>query len=705
MKIRGPIFFSILFVGLLVAAYFPTVKNAEKEAILMQTLLDGLNQLHYQPQKIDDDFSEKVYDIYLDKLDGSRRFLTQVEVAQLEAYRQQLDEEANAGTFEFFDLSMKLMENGLARAQKYYRAYLEQPFDFSVAEGVELSGEKRDFAKDEAELEDYWRKFMKYETMVRLNQKIEDQEEKEAGEETMVKGLDEMGEEARAKVLEIYDDIFRRLNRLKRSDWFSDYLDAFANVYDPHTGYFKPLDKENFDMRLSGQYEGIGARLLEEGDYTKVTEVMVGGPAWKGKQLSENDMIMKVAQGDEEPVDIQGMLTNEVVKLIRGKKGTEVQLTVKKLDGTIAVIPITRDVVIMEEQYAKSLILDGSVEGTKVGYIQLPTFYANFNNRKEGRSCAKDISVELSKLKAEGVSGIILDLRFNGGGSLYDVVKMSGFFIEKGPVVQVKSRTHESQVLNDKDPGVEWDGPLVVMVNNFSASASEILAAALQDYDRAVIVGSNSTFGKGTVQRFIDLDRAVMGLDNIKPLGQVKLTIQKYYRVDGGSVQLKGVSPDIILPDNYYYLQTGEKEEKFPMKWTEIEPAKFDQDVFVIDSGLREDLKKNSKTRVAANPVFQKILQNAERLKAQREFTNYPLKLDEYDAYLDGVEEKSENFKKLFEEKINGGIRNLHADLEYIAGDDTRKARNKEFIETVSKDVYIDETINIISDLIMAATK
>ena len=705
MKVRGPIFFSILFVGLLVAAYYPTVKNAEKEAILMQTILGGLNQFHYQPQKIDDGFSEKVYEIYLSKLDGSRRFLTREEVDQLETYRDRLDDEADAGTFEFFDLSMKLFQNGLDRAQNYYRAYLAQPFDFSVEETVELSGDKRDFAKNEAELEEYWRKFMKYETMVRLNQKIEDQEEEEKGEETMRKSVDEMEAESRAKVLEIYDDIFSRLNRLKRSDRFSDYLDAFANVYDPHTGYFKPLDKENFDMRLSGQYEGIGARLLEDGDYTKVTEVMVGGPAWKGKQLSENDVIMKVAQGDEEPVDIMGMLTNDVVKLIRGKKGTEVRLTVKKLDGTVAVIPIVRDVVIMEEQYAKSLILDGSEADKKIGYIQLPSFYANFNNRKEGRSCAEDISKELAKLKAEGVNGIILDLRFNGGGSLYDVVKMSGFFIEKGPIVQVKSRDHDSQVLNDKDSGVEWDGPLVVMVNNFSASASEILAAALQDYDRAVIVGSNSTFGKGTVQRFIDLDRAVMGLDNIKPLGQVKLTIQKYYRVDGGSVQLKGVAPDIILPDNYYYLKTGEKEEKFPMEWTEIEPARYDQDVFVLNDDMLESLKNNSEARVAENPIFQKILQNAERLKKQRDFTKYPLVLDEYDTIVDGVEENSDNFKKLFEEKINGGIRNLHSDVEYINDDDTRKARNKEFIETVSKDVYIDETINIISDLIATSSK
>lgn len=698
MKVRGPIFFSIVLVaGLLIAAYYPRVVNAEKEAVLVQTIIEGLNQFHYKPLRINNEFSQKVFDIYMDKIDGSKRFFTQEEMDQLNSYRDKLDEEAEEHHFEFFNLSLELMEKSMEKTRGYYQEFLSQPFDFSTKETIELNGDKRGYAKNDEELKAYWKQFMKYETMVRLAQKLEAQ--KGETDESKKKSFEALEEESRKKVMEIYDDIYNRISKLKRSDRFSEYLDAMANVYDPHTGYFQPIDKENFDMRLSGQYEGIGARLLEAGDYTKVTEVMVGGPAWKGKLLDENDVILKVAQGDGEPKDITGMLTNDVVQLIRGKKGTEVRLTVKKLDGTVKVIPIIRDVVVLEEQYAKSLILKGQDEAERIGYIQLPSFYANFNDREEGRSCADDVATEIEKLKRENVKGIILDLRFNGGGSLYDVVKMSGFFIEKGPVVQVKSRTLQSQVLNDKDAGVQWDGPLIVLVNNFSASASEILVAALQDYGRAIIVGSKSTFGKGTVQRFIDLDRAVMGLDDIKPLGQVKVTIQKYYRVNGGSVQLKGVSSDIVLPDNYYYLETGEKEEKFPMEWTEIEPVNYGQQVYDI-KGVLPELAMKSQARVAESSIFQKILDNAQRLKQQRDFTNFPLSLEDYNTYTDEVEANADEFNKFFETDVNKNIENLKEDLEAMGGDSSKKERNKEFIQTVSKDVYIQETLNIMHDLI-----
>ena len=308
-----------------------------------------------------------------------------------------------------------------------------------------------------------------------------------------------------------------------------------------HTGYFEPIDRENFNIGMSGKLKGIGARLTTDGDFTKISEIIVGGPAWKKGELEKDDLITKVAQDvDDEPVDLTGMVLDDVVQLIRGEPGTTVYLWVKKADGSVEEISIVRDVVVIDESYAKSLILESEDENENVGYIRLPRFYGDYQNR-DGRQCSDDIRKEIEKLQDENVKGIILDLRNNGGGYLSEVVKMSGLFIEEGPVVQVKNRGRKPHVLNDEDSRVQYDGAVVVMVNQFSASASEILAAALQDYGRAVIVGTaTSTHGKGTVQRFWDLDNAIQGHTEIKPLGSIKLTIQNYYRVNGGFCSVEG---------------------------------------------------------------------------------------------------------------------------------------------------------------------
>ena len=371
----------------------------------------------------------------------------------------------------FFDRATELNVAALERAQGFYREILAEPFDFSRNEFVELDGDKRDFEADEDALREFWRKYLKYETLERFADGIESREE---GDEDFVgKSDEELEAEAREEVLDMFDRWFERLNRLDREDRMSNYLNAITSVFDPHTNYYKPIDKENFDIRFSGRLEGIGARLMTEGDYTQVSDIVVGGPAWKGRELEENDIIIKVAQDGEEPVDIKGMVLDDVVQLIRGDKGTIVHLTIEKVDGTQMEISITRDIVILDERFARSLIMDGAAPGESIGYIYLPSFYADFEDRN-GRHCADDVEVEIEKLKAAGVDGIILDLRNNGGGSLRDVVKMSGFFIERGPIVQVKSRNYEPEVLMDVNPEVQYDGPLVVMVNNFSASASEI---------------------------------------------------------------------------------------------------------------------------------------------------------------------------------------------------------------------------------------
>jgi len=663
----------------------------------MKTVLNGFSQLHYQPKAINDEFSSQVFDFYLDQIDAGRRFLTQKDIAQLAPFRQKIDNQAKAGKFEFFNLSVELLEKSLDKTQGFYRELLKQPFDYEKEEEVELDGDKRDFAEDDAALRDYWRKYLKYETVERINNKLKKEEEKAA--EAEKKRFEAIEKEAREDVLEFLDDWYGRMDKLKREDRLSVYLNTFTHIFDPHSEYYKPIDKENFNIRFSGRLEGIGASLRTEGDYTKVVKIVVGGPAWKQKELEENDVILKVKQEDEEePKDITGMTINDVVQLIRGDKGTEVTLTVKKIDGTIKDITIVRDVVILEEQFAKSLLLDNE-QGDRVGYILLPSFYADFQN-KDGRFCSKDVAAEIEKLKKQDVDGIILDLRYNGGGSLRDVVKMTGLFVEKGPIVQVKSRGRSPEVLRDVDSRVQYNGPLIVMVNSYSASASEILAAALQDYERAVIVGSTSTYGKGTVQRFIDLDRTIRGHNELKPLGEIKLTTQKFYRIDGGSTQLRGVEPDIVLPDNFYYIKTGERDREYAMEWSEIAPVEHDQEVYKLEK--IEALRRNSEQRIAESPTFNRILENAKRLEEQREDTSYPVSLEGYQSMMEQREAESKKFDDLMDEVVIEGIQNLPEDLPEIKKDESKEARNDDWVEKVSKDIYIKESMNILHDMLAA---
>jgi carboxyl-terminal processing protease len=352
--------------------------------------------------------------------------------------------------------------------------------------------------------------------------------------------------------------------------------------------------------------------------------------------------------------------------------------------------------VILDEGFAKSAILE--LDGTvgNVGYITLPKFYADFEN-PNGRSCAEDVEIEVKKLMQANVKGIILDLRNNSGGSLNVVVQMSGLFIENGPIVQVKGRSAEPYALKDKDEKVVYTGPLIVMVNTQSASASEILAAAMQDYGRAVIVGSHSTFGKGTVQRFFDLDKAVTGNDEFKPLGDVKITLQKFYRVNGGSTQLKGVTPDINLPDNQQYIESGEREMDFPMEWSEIAPVEYGQDI--VNLSKLADIRKKSETRIQSSEQFGKVLANAMRIKEIREESVVPLQLDQYRALDVAREEESKAFKKSFGKIEDLKAQNLAIDLQSIQSDSSKVGRNEAWMETMGKDIYIEETLLIMKDL------
>lgn len=692
------------FIGILGIAFFLHEAmpkngdpNPQREAALMQSLLRHLAGVHFQPKAIDDELSKSVYKLYLKDIDGGKRFYTRQDIDQMEAFETKIDDQAQAGTFEFFDLSVKLMDQSLDKTQGWYREILGQPIDFTQNDVLEADGDKLSWAKNDQELRERWVKWMKYEVLSRITD--EQNKQNKADFKGDKKDAATIEQEQRAKVLDNYDKYFKRLKKLDRGRRMEIYLNSFSNVFDPHSGYYSPSEKENFDIQMSGKLEGIGARLQSDGEKTTVSEIVPGGPAWKQGSLQAKDVVLKVSQGDTdaEAVDIMGWDIDDVVAKIRGAKGTKVTLTVQKPDGAERLITITRDVVVMEEGFAKSLILaSANFQDEKIGYIFLPKFYADFTAAGV-TSCAADVKKEIDKLKSEQVKGIVLDLRGNGGGSLRDVVQMSGLFIEEGPIVQVKSRTKKPEIMSDNDPRVQWGGPLVVMVNGYSASASEILAAAMQDYGRAVIVGAAGTYGKGTVQRFYDLDNATSD-ESVKPLGQMKLTMQKFYRVTGKTTQLDGVTPDIVLPDFYNLLENGEQENDYPLDATTIEPVPFNQSAYRIAD--IDQLKKNSNSRVNADATFKMVNDNASRLRKQKDQSTYPLQAEKYAMWHKKMHEEADRYDNIFKPIDNFVIQNLSADMPQIQSDTSRQARNESWIEDRKKDVQLYETVQIMIDMI-----
>ncbi|MEM8584415.1 MAG: carboxy terminal-processing peptidase [Bacteroidota bacterium] len=687
-----------LAVGFAAMTVYPRLSDINKETVLMQTIVQSLARYHYSPSELDDEFSSGVFEAFLNEIDGARLFFTQEEIDELEKFRFEIDDQALAGDYKFFEEVTYQWEAHRQRAQNWYQSILSEPLNLNDNESFSRLSDEDQWTANDQELENYWRRYIERDLLNRIVNRQEQIKKDTTGLEMPT--FAELEAEYRGKILENFDDWFERMNRTTRDQLVSRYLNSMTTAHDPHTSYFAPRERENFDIRFRGRLEGIGATLTLEDDYTKVTMVVVGGPAWSGKELEEDDLIMAVRQEDEEEaVDVKGMILDDVVGMIRGPKGTTVHLTVKKPEGEVKQISIVRDVVVLDERFARSLVIPGDEAGQDIGYIWLPSFYADFQD-ENGRFSSIDVAKELEKLTEAGVDGIILDLRNNGGGSLSDVVDMSGFFIPEGPIVQVEGRGGRIQTQADSDNSVLYDGPLVVMVNQSSASASEILAAAMQDYQRAVIVGSEQTFGKGTVQRFMDLDRTLPGHGEVKPLGSMKLTTQKFFRINGGSTQLRGVSSDIVLPNAYTYLESGEQKQANPLEWTEIDAADFEQNVFRISARTMNELRQRSQQRVTQNGTFAQIDENAQRIKRLRDRDVFSLN---YDTYLEEDQtrrQEAEQYEELFEEVVNGGIRNLEADMPSIELDDSRIARNEDFVDKVSRDVYIEESMNIIFDLI-----
>jgi carboxyl-terminal processing protease len=682
--------------GLITCSFLPPQKSEEQKNVVTETvMMQLLNQAHFSPKVLDDAFSENTFDLYIKRIDNTKKFLTQEDIEVLSKYRKQLDDEILSGKMDFFKESNKLLNTRMDQVKGWYKDLLAAPFEYSKDEKIETDPKKLHPAKNIAALKIEWQQLLKYQTLVRLSEMMDTQENIKAGKDTInkPKNFSEMEKESREKVSKTYDDFFRRMSQLDEVDRLGIFLGTISSVYDPHTEFFAPKVKENFDIAMSGQLEGIGAQLQERDGQIKVSNIVPGSPSWRQGQLKAGDVIMKVAQGSADAVDITNMPLDDAVQLIRGKKGTEVRLTVKKVDGSVIIIPIIRDVVVLEETYAKSLIID---TGGKTGYIKLPSFYADFN-KAGGRRCAADMKKEILKLKSEGISGLIIDLRNNGGGSLQDVVDIAGLFIPEGPIVQVKSRGMRPDVLEDRDTSVLWRGPLVIMVNNISASASEILAAAMQDYNRGVIIGGEQTFGKGTVQRVLNLDDYLPMSDyNLRPVGSLKLTTQKFYRVNGETTQLKGVSSDISLSDRYEKLYKGEREEDFPLAWDRIEPSRYSKWSNGPDINK---LKKKSEARIASNEAFNYIKELGDKYKKQSEQSLVSMNLESYRKEQKKDNGENEKLDKLAASLSTLKLSSSKEDMLKMPSDSTRKALHEDWLKSIHKDFYVREALEVVKDI------
>lgn len=670
-----------------------------REMVLGNILKGALENMHLSNKEINDALSENAFKLYLERLDYGKQFLLESDVKQLEKYKRSFDDMLISGDLAILDTSAELMNKRIGQIEKYVDGLLAKPLDYSKKEALETDPKKRKFPKNEKELYDHWEKLMKYEVLSR----IVDTREEQAGLATDSNGKKkksktekklsetEIEKDSREKVAKSYKKIFSRLVNEKRSDKLDKFYNSVTKVFDPHTNYLVPEEKEDFDIDMSGKLEGIGAILREDASYIKVEKIVPGSASWKTKELEAEDIILKVGQGKDEPVDVEGMSLRDAVKLIRGKKGSEVRLTIKKPNGLIKVVPIVRDVVEIDESYVKGTILELSGASKKIGYINIPKFYRDFNDRA-GRNVTDDTRKEIEKMNKEGVDGLIVDLRNNGGGALEDARMISGLFIEKGPIVQVKAHTGAVDVLADTDSKIDFKKPVVVLINRFSASASEIVAAALQDYGRAVIVGGEFSHGKGTVQAVVDLDGYVSPMaKSYSPLGALKITIQKFYRVNGSSTQYKGVTPDVILPDQFSHLESGEKFLDYSIPWGEVNPVKYSKWNEKWDI---KKLKKNSLARVKKSEKFQHLENSIKWYKEQKEKTKRSLVAADFEKERKTIREMADVFKKE-EENKNLSVK----DLSPNAKEKAQQEKFEEFSKTLRKDAVIEESIMILADM------
>ena len=677
--------FSIIITILSLTIFGFTLKknklsDPEKEKVLLEIVKYVVERGHYNSIDLDDNFSVKIFDDFISKLDPQKRFFTVNDIRQLNRYKYKIDDQIKNYQLEFFEETYKTYNQRVSDAKLFVDKVFETDFDFSENEFIDLNNDSIPFSSGKNQLFERWRKQIKYSVLDIVTQRYSSDS----------LDFNEIKINAISTVKKNTDDFFDYANELDRDDWFSVFVNSFVSQFDPHTFYFKPDDKEKFDVSISGKFDGIGARLSKADGNVKIVDVIIGGPVWRDKLLDVGDVILAVGQGDDELVSIYGMKLDDSIKLIKGPAGTVVTLRVKKIDGQIQDVKIKRDEVELEETFAKSTVI--SKNDNNYGYISLPKFYADFDNYKN-RNSANDVKNEIIKLKNNGIQGLILDLRNNGGGSLQTVVEMTGLFIEKGPVVQVKSIGNRKKVLYDRDPQVYWDGPLVLLINEMSASASEIISAALQDYNRAIIIGSERSFGKGTVQNIIDLNRFISNTDY--DMGALKVTTDIFYRINGESVQLEGVQSDIIIPDSYMYIFNGERDEKNPIKWDKIGPATYTK--WNKYSDKFNYVKDQINKKLDQNKLINNIYDRAQWIRNHQNLKNVPLNIVEYKKYQKNQKQKASQFDNISKYQNELSFNLLKAEKPFLnANRELFEARAK-WHESLSKDIFIDQAVNALN--------
>ncbi len=669
-----------------------------------------LEQGHYSPKKIDDNFSKAVLKNFLKDLDEDKNIFLQKDIDSFKRFSTSIDDEIHGASLESFYSISASYSRRLNEVAQLYKDILSRPFDFTLDENVVMDPEKLNYAANEEERKNQWRKRLKYMTLTRYSDMLDDRE-KNAGRKVadtakdavkfVYKADSTLEREARDQVRKQIERYFTTLKNHNTTDeLFSSFVNAVTNEMDPHSAYFAPIDSRGFNEMMSGKFYGIGAQLKEEEGKIKIASLVTGGPAWKSGELGLNDEIIKIAQGADEPVDVSGYAVTDAVKLIRGAQpGTEVRLTLRKPDGTIKVIALKRDEIKLDDTFARSAIINGE---NKIGYIYLPEFYIDFE-KPDGARCSDDVAREIEKLKAEGVDGIVMDLRGNGGGSLPEVVKMVGLFIEDGPVCQVKGRDQsQPQQLKDRDKSVLYTGPLTVLVDENSASASEIFAAAIQDYKRGIVIGSSSTYGKGTVQRTIPLSpESEFQFPGRKQedLGTVKLTLQKFYRINGGATQLKGVTPDIVIPNRFELLRLREKDNPSSLSWDEIYKADFKPWDAVYDAGT---VVSSANQQLKSNNTFVELKKQLEWIDKQND-KSYSLNLTRYKETLKQLKEAYKQVDSLYKLPYDLKITNTAADAAKMENDKEKTEKNKTFINRIKNDVYIDQSVKALNTMITQA--
>lgn len=668
--------------------------DSKKDKVLIELITYVLNEYHFNKADIDNRFSKNVFDKYIKEIDPLHRNFYKTDIKEFKDYRKQIDDQIKDKSLEFFDLTYERLQKRIAETEAIYKEILSEGFNFQVKESIDNDYESLDYPNSKKEMKERWRKQLKLNTLSSYYDLLKGQEEDENLKPEDKVSKDSLKRKAVSMTRNALENYYENQEDMLRKDWFSMYLNAITSQVDPHTTYFAPRDKDRFDISMSGKLEGIGARLQKEMDHIKIVELISGGPAWKHGKLEIGDEIQRVKQEDEkESVSIVGMRLEDAVELIKGPKGTKVTLTVKKVDGTRKDYTIVRDEVEIQDTYARSAFIDK--EGEDYGLIKLPKFYFDMDDY-ENRNAASDIKKEIKRFKKQNAKGLIIDLRNNGGGSLRTVVDIAGLFIEEGPIVQVKRSNGEKDILRDENDEIIWEKPLVILVNKLSASASEILAAAMQDYQRAIIIGSNQTYGKGTVQNIINLDRWMRN-SSMGEMGALKITTQKFYRINGGSTQLKGVNSDVVVPSRYSYIDIGERDYKNPLPWDQIDEADYKP-----WKGYKniEKVVSLSNTRIKSKKQITLIDEHAKWIEKQSKENTYPLDFLSYRKLNEARQSKSEKFEAIDDYSSSFSFESLPYEKKMIETDSVLADKRKKWHKALQKDVYVEESVHVLDDLL-----